>query len=191
MNHVIRLATVLDSKAILQIYAPFILDTAITFETEAPSADEFAGRVGAISAHNPYIVYQIGGEIVGYAYAAKHRERAAYRYDVEVSIYVLPEYHGTGVAHKLYACLFELLKALGYYKAYAAYVVPNNKSMRFHQKFGFELIGTFHKTGYKHGKWRDVTWLEKTLRDQNETPGPIKSIRDLPDECLSSVFRLS
>lgn len=188
MKHMIRLAAISDSEDILSIYAPFIRDTAITFETEIPSIDEVSCRIKSISKQYPYIVYQIKDEVVGYAYASKHRERSAYRYDVDVSIYVLPEYHGSGIAHKIYDCLFEILKELGYYNAYAAYTVPNEKSIRFHEKFGFTLIGTHHKTGYKFGKWHDVSWLEKIINEHIDKPNLIKSISDLPDEYLNDLF---
>jgi phosphinothricin acetyltransferase len=188
MNHLIRLATVTDSKDILKVYAPYITDTAVSFETEVPTVSEFACRIESINKKYPYIVYQIEDKIVGYAYASKHRERAAYCFDVDVSIYVLPEYHGSGVAHKLYDCLFKILVKLGYYNAYAGYTVPNQKSMKFHQKFGFTLVGTYHKTGYKFGQWHDVTWLEKALNNHNNKPESLKSINDLPEEYLYDIF---
>jgi len=184
----IRVATSTDSQAILDIYAPYITDTAITFETEVPDISAFTQRVTAICAQYPFLVYLEGNDIVGYAYASQHRERAAYRYGVDVSIYVLPQYHGSGVAHRLYGCLFELLKMLGYYNAYAACTVPNDKSIRFHQKLGFTLIGTHHNTGYKLGKWHDVVWLEKVLSEYKERPDEIKGIDELGEEQLQAVL---
>lgn len=191
MNHFIRLATMSDGEAILKIYAPYIRDTAVTFETEVPAVSEFSYRIESICKQYPYLVYLIDNEIVGYAYASKHRERAAYIYDVDVSIYVLPKYHGSRAAYKLYDCLFKILKELGYYNAYAGYTVPNNKSMIFHQKFGFTFIGTYHKTGYKFGKWHDVAWLEKIINEHAEKPETLKSLSDLPDEYLNNFFEIS
>ncbi len=188
MKHNIRLATISDSENILKIYAPYIENTAISFETEVPSVADFSERVANISKQYPYLVYQIDGEIVGYTYASKHKERAAYIYDAEVSIYILPEYHGKGIARKLYECLFVLLKKLGYYNVYAGYTVPNIKSMNFHYKSGFTLIGTHHKTGYKFEKWYDVTWLEKSINEYTEKPVGIKSISELSSEYLESVL---
>lgn len=188
MNCTIRLARKSDSEDILRIYAPYIRDTAISFETEVPTVDDFADRIEGICKQYPYLVYQADDKIVGYAYASKHRERDAYCYDVDVSIYVLPEFHGSGVADKLYNCLFKILKELGYYNAYAAYTVPNAKSMKFHSKFGFSLIGTHHKTGYKFGQWHDVTWLEKLIIEVCDKPGLIKSINDLPMDFLEDIF---
>ena len=98
------------------------------------------------------------------------------------------EYHGAGVAYKLYDCLFKLLDKLGYKNAYAAYTEPNIKSMKFHRKFGFAFIGTHHKTGYKLGKWRDVTWLEKTINTHEEKPNKILSIGEISFEYLDYLF---
>ena len=190
MSHVIRLAKKSDSEDILRIYAPYIEDTAVSFETEVPTVAEFAGRIENIGRQYPYLVYQVDNRIVGYAYASRHRERDAYRYDVDVSIYVLHEYQGSGAAYKLYDCLFTILKEQGYYNVYAAYTVPNDKSMKFHNKFGFSLIGTHHNTGYKFGRWHDVTWLEKIMNEGTEKPGIIKSIKELPQELIEGIFHL-
>ena len=101
---------------------------------------------------------------------------------------MLSEYQGSGIANKLYDCLFTLLDKLGYKNAYAAYTEPNIKSMRFHQKFGFEVIGTHHKTGYKFGKWHDVTWLEKAISGYEEKPKNILSINELSCDYLKTLF---
>jgi len=183
-----RLATVADSENILKIYAPFITDTAITFETEVPSASGFSDRVEAIIRRYPFLVYEIGNKIVGYAYAARHMERAAYLFDVDVSVYILPEHHGEGIASKLYGCLFALLDKLGYKNAYAAYTEPNAKSLKLHQSFGFDIIGTHHKTGYKFGQWHDVTWLEKAIGKHDDKPERALSISEISPEYLDSLF---
>lgn len=182
MSDLIRLARKSDSENILRIYAPYIEDTAVSFETEVPTVNDFANRIETICQQYPYLVYQADDKTVGYAYASRHRERDAYRYDVDVSIYVLNEYQGSGVAHKLYGCLFKILKEQGYYNAYAACTTPNEKSLKFHSKFGFLLIGTHHNTGYKFGKWHDVIWLEKMINEITEKPVTIKSINELSKE---------
>jgi len=187
-NHRIRFAVPSDSEAILKIYAPYVRDTAVSFETEVPSVPDFAFRIASISEQYPYLVYQVDGVIVGYAYAARHRERAAYCYDAELSVYVSPEYHGSGAAHKLYACLLTLLQALGYRNVYAAYTVPNGKSAKFHQKFGFTEIGTHRKTGYKLGQWHDVCWLELAINEHSENPEPPKAVGELAEEFVNAVF---
>lgn len=176
MSHKIRLAKLSDAESILRIYTPYIKDTAITFEMSIPTIEEFSSRIESISKQYPYLVYQIDDEIIGYAYASKHRERAAYCYAVDVSVYVLTQYHGSGAAYKLYDCLFKILKEPGYYNAYAGYTIPNEKSKYFHQKFGFTPVGIYHKVGYKLGKWHDVAWLEKTINEHCDKPASIKSI---------------
>lgn len=188
MKHDIRLATISDSVNVLKIYAPYITDTAVSFETEVPSISEFSSRIEMITSKYPFLVYEIDDIIIGYAYASKHRERAAYLYDVDVSVYVLPEYHGSGISYKLYDCLFALLVELGYKNVYAAYTEPNIKSMKFHHKFGFVNIGTHHKTGYKFGQWHDVTWLEKTIAEHDEKPKEPLSINDISSEYLEQLL---
>lgn len=188
MEITIRFAVPADSEALLEIYAPYVKDTAVSFETEVPSPQAFAQRIEATGRQYPYLVCLVDGGVAGYTYASKHRERAAYLYDVDSSIYVSPQYHGSGIARRLYGCLFALLKEQGYCNAYAAYTVPNEKSRRFHEKCGFNLIGTHHKTGYKFGTWHDVTWLEKTIQKHPEQPGEVKPIYELPEEFLNRVL---
>lgn len=187
MSHNIRLATPGDGGEILAIYTPYVENTATSFEEGAPSIADFCGRVESIAAKYPYLVWQEGGKIIGYAYASKYRERAAYRFDTEVSVYLLPEYQGRGIALRLYSCLFELLEALGYQNAYA--ICTNPKSISFHRRFGFSIIGTHHKTGYKLGAWHDTLWLEKAIGGHPENPAPVKPIGELPPDYLDGVFR--
>ncbi len=193
MAYLIRLARPSDGEALAGIYAPYVTQTAVSFETEPPGAAEFAARIEATGGHYPFLACQSGSQVVGYAYAARHREREAYRFDVDLSIYVLPAHHGLGAAHGLYGCLLHLLEALGYRNAYAAYTVPNEKSRRFHEKFGFAVIGTHHATGYKFGQWHDVTWLEKRIGGMDATPLPPRPIREIQpgrlDMILSSYGR--
>ena len=184
----IRLAKVSDSNEILQIYTPYVKDTAISFEIEVPSIDEISNRIETIIKKYPFLVYENNNKILGYAYASRYREREGYKYDIELSIYFLPEYHGSGKAYYLYECLFILLNKLGYRNAYAVCTEPNEKSIKFHKKFDFDLIGTHHKTGYKFGKWHDVTWLEKTIRKHDENPKEILLISELSAEYLENIF---
>ncbi len=184
----LRLASRDDAEAILSIYAPYILNTAISFETVLPSVEEFAGRIEKIGAKYPYLICLEDNKAVGFAYASAHRERAAYCYDVEVSIYVDESFHSTGAASLLYTCLFRILKEQGFCNAYAAYTEPNEKSRRFHQKMGFNVIGTHHKTGYKLGRWHDVTWLERTINEHSGNPQPVVPIKVLPKELLAGII---
>lgn len=183
----IRFAEPSDSEALLKIYAPYVAETAVSFETTVPSIDEFENRILNISNEYPYLVYCIDDCIAGYAYASRHKERAAYIYDAEASIYVDSRFHGKGIAGKLYRCLFEILREQGISNVYAGYTEPNPKSEHFHRKMGFTVAGTFHKTGYKFNKWHDVTWVEKSL-DEHELKGRLKSIRELPEELISEIL---
>ncbi|MFI3284797.1 MAG: N-acetyltransferase family protein, partial [Erysipelotrichaceae bacterium] len=139
----IRLVNLSDAPAIIEIYRPYVEASTVSFETEVPSIEGFEKRIEKIRSQYPYLVYTIDKKVVGYAYASKHRDRAAYDYAVEVSIYTREKVHGTKVAQKLYQCLFELLHKQGYYVAYIGYTVPNEASRKFHEKMGFEWVGTY------------------------------------------------
>jgi len=175
----IRQVELNDAKDILDIYAPYVKNTIISFELEVPSLEDFTSRIVSISSTYPYLVYVIDNKIVGYAYATKHQDRAAYQYNVEVSIYVDENYHGKGIAIDLYTKLFDLLKQLGYINVYARYTGSNIQSQKFHEKFGFSKVGTMHKSGFKFDQWHDVTWLEKSLSNHLDKPNLPKSIKSI------------
>ena len=184
----IRFARPGDAGAILAIYAPFVTDTATTFECEAPSERAFADRIAGIAAVYPYIVHERAGEVLAYAYASKHMERAAYAWDVQTSVYAAPEARGTGVARALYAALFTLLGELGYCNAYAVITTPNPRSERFHASFGFEAAGVHYKSGYKLGAWHDVAWMQKRIGEYPAAPVPPRPVSALPPEFCRAVF---
>lgn len=165
----IRPATPADAADILQIYSPYIKNTVITFETEVPGREEFTARMEAITKQYPYLVCEVDGKITGYAYASRHGERSAYQYSVDVSIYVDRDVQGRGIGRALYSGLFEVLKDYNYYTAYACITLPNEKSVHLHKAFGFHEVGICHNVGYKHGRWLDIIWLEKALK-QYDTP---------------------
>lgn len=166
-SYKIRPAKVTDTEQIFAIYAPFIENTCITFETELPSEEAFRQRVEGILSAYPYLVCEFGGIVVGYAYASKHNERAAYRYSANVSVYIEDAFQGKGIGKALYTELFTLMREHGLYTAYAGITVPNEKSVALHTALGFMPVGTFHNAGYKHGSWHDVLWMEKALRNYN------------------------
>jgi len=161
----IRNATPADAETILKIYAPFITETTISFETEVPTIEEFAARIENITKNYPYLVCESDNKLVGFAYAARHRERAAYKYSAESSIYIVPEYQSRGIGKALYTKLFELLHYRSIKMVYAGITLPNEKSVGLHKALGFREAGVFHNVGYKFGKWLDVLWLEKPLKD--------------------------
>lgn len=165
MSYIIRQANINDSQDILDVYKYYITDTVASFEIDVPTIEVFSKRVHDISENYPYILCYSDDELLGFAYAAQHRERAAYKYDVDVSIYVKNGNLQQGIGTKLYQRLFEELSNLEFYNAYSGITLPNEKSVNIHHKFGFKDIGVYTKTGYKMGKWLDVLWLEKQLKD--------------------------
>ena len=175
----LRLATAADADALLAIYAAYIDQTAITFEYEAPSRSEFAGRIRTILAQLPWLVHEQEGRVTGYAYASRHRDRVAYQWSVETSVYIHPDCHRLGIARSLYKALFALLRQQGYHNAYAGITLPNPKSELFHRSMGFVPVGVYQKVGYKLGRWHDVGWYHLVLQphaDQPVTPRPVGEV---------------
>ena len=166
----IRFATKKDAAALLEIYAVYIKNTAVTFEIEVPTVTAFAERVEKITETFPWLVCEVEGKIAGYAYASKHGERAAYRWSADLSVYVDEKYHRCGIATALYTALLELLRRQGYYTVYAGVSTPNPKSEAFHTAFGFRNLGEFKNVGYKLGAWRGVTWFELPLAEYVAEP---------------------
>jgi L-amino acid N-acyltransferase YncA len=166
----IRLATAEDAAEIAAIYRPFCEDNAVSFETEAPGPAEIASRIEKINRRYCWLVDEVEGVIAGYAYASAHRERAAYRWAVEVTVYIHERFRARGVGRALYGELFERLRALGLFKAYAGILAPNPASEAFHASQGFTLVGTYNKIGYKLGAWRDVSWWQLALQPEIDSP---------------------
>jgi len=156
----IRISTVNDAEAFLDIYSPFILNSGITQETEIPRLEEFKKRIENTLANKPWLTAEINGKIAGYAYAGNHRERKGYQYCIEPSVYLHPDFYGRNIATALYDALFKILKLQGYLNAYAVITLPNERSVAFHEKFGFRYLTTFKNIGYKLNQWHDVGWWE-------------------------------
>ena len=170
MAATIRLAGEDDAEQILEIYAPFCRDTPVSFETQPPTLYEMRERIAKVLKSHPWLVCDESGRILGYAYASPHRERAAYAWSVDVSVYVREGHRRGGVGRALYTALFELLKLQGYYKALAGTTLPNPGSVGLHQAMGFEPVGVYRNIGYKCGAWRDVAWWQLVLREGDGTP---------------------
>lgn len=170
MHTRLRLATELDAPGIQAIYAPFCERTPVSFETVAPSIAEMAGRIRKITAQLPWLVGVRGNEVLGYAYASAHRERAAYRWAVDVAVYLGDAHRRQGLGRALYTALFQLLVAQGYFKACAGITLPNPASVGLHEAMGFQPVGVYRGVGHKFGTWHDVGWWQLTL--QPETAGP-------------------
>lgn len=157
-----RLVKLDDAETLRNIYAPYVEKTAITFEYDVPSVDEFKQRIKEIAAQFPYLVaVDEFDHILGYAYAHTYSERKAYDWVAELSVYVGENARGQHVGSELYQRLFSLLKAQNYQRVYACITADNAQSHRFHEKFGFERIGVMTKVGYKFGKWLDVEWMDE------------------------------
>ena len=175
MRGIIRLATKDDAAGMLEIYAPFILNSGITQETEVPLVEDFQQRIISNLEERPWLVCEINNEIAGYAYAGKHRDRKGYQWCTEPSVYISEKYFGFGIANALYTALFNILKIQGYVNAYAVITLPNDRSIAFHKKFGFDYLTTYKKIGYKLGQWHDVGWMQYEVNPHKEDPAdPIK-----------------
>ena len=181
VDMIIRQASPADAPAFARIYGPFVKGTAISFETEPPTPQDFEGRIRSIGSVYPWFAAEEGGGILGYAYASRHKERAAYRFSVDFAVYVDPSSQRRGVGKALYGRLIAAVRDLGYYNAYGVITLPNEKSVAFHEAFGFEPIGVFRNAGYKLGAWRDVGWWHLALREPDEKPEEPR-----PVSCLES-----
>jgi phosphinothricin acetyltransferase len=176
---VIRMATLKDAEAILKIYEPYILETAITFEYDPVPVEVFRKRMEGVLSQFPWLVYEKDGVILGYAYCARFKERAAFNWDCECSVYIDQKAHRQGIATALYNRLFELVKQQGYYTIYALITYHHESSMELHKKFGFTEVGVYPKTGYKFGQWWDLLVMEKRIHEPDLSPIPPKSIHEI------------
>lgn len=183
----IRFAEERDAAALLAIYSQY-LTTPITFECKTPTAAEFAARIRDISAVYPYLVCEEEGRIIGYAYAHRQAERAAYQWNAELSVYLDRGAAGHGLGRKLYEVLLDLLRLQGIRTVYALVTVPNPRSEGLHCSLGFRHMGTQQSTGYKDGAWRDVAWFEKAIAPYDDAPAPLRSIREVPPEAAAAVL---
>jgi phosphinothricin acetyltransferase len=166
----VRPATADDAAACAAIYAPYVAETAISFETVPPDRDEMARRIAVASEHHAWLVLEAEGRVVGYAYGGRYKEREAYRWACEVSVYVERGRHRSGAGRALYEALFERLSARGYRTAVAGMTLPNDASAGLHAAMGFELVGTYRRIGYKGGVWHDVAWTQRALADGSDPP---------------------
>ncbi len=170
MNYIIRNAKIEDADEILNIYSYYVLNTAITFDVIVPTVDEFKNRIKEFSKRYPYIVIEENNKVVGYAYAVLFHNREAYKYSVELSIYLDKNYTKMGLGKLLYNEMENRLKNMGVKNLYSCITKPDipdqyvdNNSEKFHERMGFNLVGTFHKCGYKFDKWYNVIWMEKMI----------------------------
>lgn len=152
-----------DAAACVAIYAPYVTGSSVSFEEDPPTAERFAAHIAATSERYPWLVLEAAGAVVGYAYATQHRARAAYRWAVDVGIYVDPGRHRAGAGRMLYEALLGLLRRQRLHSACAGITLPNEASIGLHRALGFEHVGTYRSIGWKAGGWRDVSWWQLRL----------------------------
>ena len=167
----IRLASADDAGGIRAVYAPFV-DTPVTFEEEAPSCEAYRERIVRICEKYPCLVAEEDGRVVGFAYAHELRERIAFRWNAELSVYLAPTTQGQGVGSRLYATLIELLRLTGIKAVYGVVTSPNPASERLHRAFGFALMGVQPHAGFTCGAWHDVAWYVREIAPFEDEPAP-------------------
>lgn len=176
-----------DIPAILAIYQQYI-DTPITFEEELPSLTAFTDRVHGIQTFYPYLAAEEDGRVIGYAYAHRQAERAAYRWNAELSVYLDRNHTGKGTGTRLYAALMELLRLQGIRTVYALVTAGNPASDGLHRAMGFRTMGIQKNTGYRCGAWRDVIWYEKTVGEYTDAPEPPVPFHSLSRSAVQTVL---
>ena len=160
----IRAASAADVPAILEIYRPYILHTAYTFEYDVPTQEQFLQRFETITAEFPWLVWEERGEILGYAYADHAFSRAAFQWTADLSIYLKPEAFGKGIGRALYTAVEDILRDLGYFAVYGIVTADNEGSCAFHRAMGYGETACLPDCGWKFGRWHGVIWFEKRLR---------------------------
>lgn len=180
----VRRAKLDDAGFIAETYAPFVIETSVSFETVPPDAAEIARRMEAAGEAYPWLIAEADGERAGYAYASQHRTRAAYQTSVDTAIYLAGEARGQGIAMPLYEALFDVLIAQNFVMAFAGVTIPNHASEAFHRKAGFKQIARYPNVGFKNGAWRDVIWFAKELAQPVTPPTPLKPVSELDLDAL-------
>ena len=189
----VRAAAPEDAEQLLEIYTPFVISedcrlSNVSFELAAPDVEEFRQRIQDISKQFPYLVGEVNGQILGYVYCHPYRERLAYQWAVEVTIYLAPAGQGKGLGRLLYETMEKLLCLQGVTMAYSCITVGNDHSIKMHEALGYRLIGTFTNSGYKNGQWLDTVWLEKQLQPCPKQPDNIKSWWELDPDAVAAVL---
>ena len=183
MNNIrIRTARSKDAIELLEIYAPYVRETAVTYEYTVPSKEEFASRIRHTMEKYPYLVAEKDGEILGYAYAGAFHPRAAYAWDAEMSIYIKKDRKRSGIGKTLYEALEKLLAEQNILNVYACIACPEEEdeyltkdSIRFHERMGYRIVGEFRECAYKFGRWYGMVWMEKRIGKRTADPAEVKS----------------
>lgn len=192
----IREATPKDAEALVEIYAPYVRETAVTFEYDVPSVAEFSGRIERVLEKFPYLVAEDDGESVGYAYAGAFHPRAAYQWCAEMSVYVKQNARRMGVGRMLYDAMEAILRMQRLTNVEACIAVPSAPdahltmdSVRFHEKMGYRMVGAFHQCGYKFDTWYDMVWMEKHIGEHTHAQPSVLRFDEIREEALRR-FRL-
>jgi phosphinothricin acetyltransferase len=187
-NPAIRLATPDDAAAVAAIYAPFVLHTAVSFETEPPSTEEMRSRIEKTMTAHPWLIYQVGDEVAGYAHAGTHKMRSAYRWSADVSVYLGPRWRRQGIGSSLYNRLLPCLRLQGFRIACAGVALPNPGSVGLHERFGFEPVGVYKSIGFKLGRWHDVGWWQLALAPMCDDPPTPVAFPELRESLQNSIL---
>lgn len=174
----LRPATRADGAGCAAVYRPYVQGTAISFELEPPSADEMAARIAHTIARTPWLVAEVDGRVLAYAYGSRHRERPAYDWTVETAVYVDEAFTGRGIGRAVMTALLEILRLQGFHLAVAGITAPNAASVALHCALGFERIGEFEAMGWKSGAWHGVEWFARELAPRSQAPWPIRPLAD-------------
>ena len=183
-SHEIRPAQVEDGAAVAGIYGPYVRDTAVSFEADAPTSSVMTERIIATLPTHPWLVAERDGTVVGFAYAGKHSQRAAYRWTVDVTVYVGGDERRTGVGRRLYGALLTTLRLQGFRSAFSEIVLPNTGSVRLHEAMGFKHLGIHKDIGHKFGQWHDIGYWRLTLSEEPappDEPMPFAAFRQTPE----------
>ena len=185
---VIRFVEKTDAEEILDIYEPYIKETAVTAECETPALDEFRSRIQKTAAEYPYLVCLADGKVIGYAYAHRHMERAAYRWNAELSVYIDQAHFRRGIGKTLYRALLEILQLQNVRNVFGGVVTPNKNSEKLHENLGFIRAGVYHNTAYKCGAWHDVVWFEKSIGEYGLEPDEFIPIKKMDENIIREIL---
>jgi phosphinothricin acetyltransferase len=175
----IRLAEPGDAAALAEIYRPSVEESATSFELDAPYPSEMERRRAAIVALTPWLVYATGDRVLGFAYAGRHRDRVAYQWSADATVYVGGDSHRRGVGRALYGSLFAILRLQGFCAVHAGVTLPNPGSVGLHEALGFRPIGVYRQVGWKLDRWHDVGWWQLELRDRRAPPPPLRTLSEV------------
>ena len=175
-----------DAAAVAAIYRPAVEESLASFEEVPPGAEEMAGRISTTLERTPWLVGAERGRVIGYAYAGPHRERAGYRWSVNISVYVAPRSQGRGVGRRLYDELLTVLRRQGFVNAYAGVTLPNEASVALHTAIGMRRVGVYERVGFKDDAWHDVAWYQLRLADPVGTPPEPIALPRLEDAAPAS-----